>query len=197
MTIVRVKFSYPENSQRNDFPWSWNGVDISGGAMCQGNSNENALISIIQEFDIDLKIPNTWTYYSLIIPLLAVELDRSVRRSDIMNYKNHAIAINRLLEEYKIPVVAQAWAIPNDARFIHDAIERTGRPVAVGGLWTKDGHWRSYHESDDILEMFKCNDSWGEPPYNTPEKKKKCSISETWQQAEDATLRRAITYEDK
>ncbi len=206
MTEVKAKFPYPPNGQRNDIPMHWNGIDISGGAMCQGNSNENNIISIIKEFNVkNLSIPDTWHYYNLIIPHMQAILG-NVKRKDVMDFRNHAKAMTLLFKSYNIPVIAKPWSSIGDsecsifdgkAEFIHHAIDRTGRGLSLGGMWTEEGHWRSYHYSDELFMILKGNDSWGNPPYKTKAEKTTFTVKETWKEAETATLRRAITFEDK
>lgn len=194
--IAKAKHILKPNSQRGDQKWETENGIITGGSMCQGNSNERILRSIAIEYDVkSLREIDSYNYYAMFSGAWHGQKATFPRREDMMNYRNHAWFMNLLCKENGLPVEIKSWTIDNDSIFIHEAIERTEMPVSVGTLLSESGHWISIHESDDEEKCFKGNDPYGNHPYKTKEEKSTNLFDYSWDYLEKHTIRRVITVE--
>jgi len=187
----------PPNDQKEDPTWNWHGVVIGGNSQCQGNSNEDCIKAIAQEFNInELKNINTKNYYAMFVGIWHGNKQIFPNRASLMDFRNHAWFMNTLFKASGIPVIATPAQINNDPTVIHTAIERTKRPVSVGTLLSQSGHWISIHGSDSVDKIFDCNDPFGSHPYRKEQKGGgHCQYS--WEYLHKNTIRRIITFEDR
>ena len=186
----------PPNDQKEDPTWNWHGVTIGGNSQCQGNSNEDCVKAIAEEFNIsELKNINTRTYYAMFFGIWHGQKSVFPNRDDMMNFVNHAWVMNQLFKVSNIPVVAVASNIKNDPSIIHKAIEKTKRPVSVGTLLSASGHWIRIHGSDNTDKIFDCNDPFGSHPYK--KEQRGGFVQYSWEYLHNRTIRRMITFEDK
>ena len=192
--IVIASHIPPPNDQREDTTWDWEGIKIVGNSQCQGNANQDLIISLAMEFNVKALLNwTTFDYYTHFFAYL--KSNRITDRLTMMFSGNHAWFMTQLFRDHSIPVIAKATDIPNSPVFIHKAIEQTGRPVSVGTMLSRFGHWIRVHESNSATETFEGNDSFGKHPYNKI--KKGGFYQYSWQYLKQNTVRRIILLENK
>lgn len=215
-----AKFAPPENSQRIDPKWDWNGIRIVGNSMCQGNSNQDLLISLAFEFNLKtVKRIDTYNYYAMYFGFLEKFDPDVVTRSEMMDWRYHGSFLQDFCKNNDLPVNVVGYSSIGDkaldskktmfqsqfeikpfdgsAEFIHDTLIRTKRPVSIGTLILPSGHWKRIHGSDDKAKLFYRNDPFGTYPYDKPELKKLVESTTLWNVYEKAKIRRIIALEDK
>ena len=193
--MATAKIIPPPNDQKDDPTWKWEGIQIKGTSQCQGNSNEDCIKAIAEEFGKkELQQINTFTYYSMFFGILKSQKHIAPQRNNLMDYRNHAWFMNTLFKAAKIPVIAIPEETQNDPRVLHRAIEVTQRPISVGTLLSSSGHWIRIHKSSDITRTFYCNDPYGKHPYQKDQKGGFCEYS--WDYLKQHTIRRMITFQD-
>ena len=193
--MATAKIIPPPNDQKDDPTWKWEGIQIKGTSQCQGNSNEDCIKAIAEEFGKkELQQINTFTYYSMFFGILKSQKHIAPQRNNLMDYRNHAWFMNTLFKAAKIPIIAIPEEIQNDPRILHRAIEVTQRPISVGTLLSSSGHWIRIHKSSDITKVFFCNDPYGSHPYQKDQKGGFCEYS--WDYLKQHTIRRMITFQD-
>lgn len=209
-----AKFVPPKNAQRTDPKWDWNGIRIVGNSMCQGNSDQDLLVSLAFEFNIPtLKKIDTYNYYSMYFGFLLKFDQDIVTRPEMMDWRNHANFLQYIIDENDLPIKVACYSSVGDAnrkgdfinietfdgsaQFLHDKIVETKRPLSIGTLILPSGHWKRIHGSDDKEKVFYRNDPFGTYPYNTPELKSLVESTTPWSVYEKANIRRVIALEDK
>lgn len=208
-----VRFVPPPNDQRTDPEWNWEGIKIGPNSQCQGNSSEDLIKVIGMEFEIpSLAKINTFNYYAMYFWYLKEYDPDVVTRNEMMDFRNHAKFMAFLVESNGLPIAVKVYSSINDkplkngvsinsfdgsADFLAKQLEKSNRVVSVGTLELTSGHWKRYHAWNDITKEFELNDPYGNPPYKTPEDKKKITVKQTYKQAEKSNLRRIIALENK
>jgi hypothetical protein len=155
----------PENCQRIDETWKYDGVHIIGNHQCMGNGFEDFMTAVSMEFRIRTLAPgNTYNYYAIFSNTYKQTIKRPLERHHYFYNLYHATALNLIFTKNKLPIKVFCKSTKN-LMYALNKLKQTKRIILLSINSAVGRHIIRVNNFNEKTGELDCNDPFGKNPY--------------------------------